>query len=192
MEIAFKVLNQVIIVFLLIGVGFVCSKTKMLTQTGVKQMTSILLNIVTPCVLIRSYQEKINESGLAGGLIMGAAFTIISMAVMMLISKLLFPSEPTNRYRVNKFAAVYSNCGFMAIPLLSAALGADGVFYGSAYLAVFTILYWTLGVYVFTEDMKSLSFKNIAVNPGVIGTVISLVLFGFGIRLPEIIETPVV
>lgn len=192
MDIALKVLNQVIVVFLLIGVGFVCTKAKLISQAGVKQMTALLLNVVTPCVLIRSYQEKIGEGNLAGGLLAGALFTLVSMVVSMLLSKVLFRKEETNRYRINKFAAVYSNCGFMAIPLLSAALGADGVFYGSAYLAVFTVLYWTVGVYVFTEDMKTLSVKNILLNPGVIGTFVSLVLFGFRIQLPQVIETPIV
>ena len=53
-----KVLNQVIVIFILIGVGFFCTKKKWITEVGVKQMTAILLNFVTPCVLIRAYQEK--------------------------------------------------------------------------------------------------------------------------------------
>ena len=193
MEIALKVLNQVIVVFLLIGVGFTCTKLKMITQTGVKQMTGILLSVVTPCVLIRSYQDKISEIGLGlvGGLLKAALFTLLSMALTMLLARLIFRKEETNRYRIDKFASVYSNCGFMAIPLLNAALGPDGVFYGSAYLAVFTVLYWTVGVFTFTEDVKSLSFKNILVNPGVIGTIISILLFSFRIQLPDIIETPI-
>ena len=82
MEIALKVLNQVIVVFLLIGVGFTCTKLKMITQTGVKQMTGILLSVVTPCVLIRSYQDKISEIGL--GLVGGLMSAKYSIGVSMM------------------------------------------------------------------------------------------------------------
>jgi len=191
LDIAIKVLNQVIVVFLLIGVGFICTKAKMFTKDGIKQMTALLLNVVTPCVLINSYQEKDFTPELAMGLLWGALFTAISIGAMTILSMLLFKKEGSGKYKINRFASTYSNCGFMAIPLLGAALGADGVFYGSSYLAIFTLFYWTIGVFVFTEDFKDLSFVNIIKNPGVIGTIVSILLFLLRIKLPGVVLQPI-
>ena len=190
MELSAIVAVQVIIVFILIAVGFILKKSKMLDESGLKQLTNILLMIVTPCVLISSYQrEFIPEHAM--NLLAAALFTVLIHIVMIVISTIIYRPEETKRYRINIFSAVYSNCGFMAIPLLTAVLGADGVFYGASYLAIFNICYWTHGVYLYTGDRKSLSLKKAFLNPGVIGTLLSLALFFCRIKLPDILLSPV-
>ncbi len=191
MDIALKVLEQVAVIFVLIFIGFICVKIKFIDKAGVSQMTNILLSFVTPCVLIQSYQAKVYTPNLAMGLLWGALFSVLTILGTALLSVLIFRKEPTKRYRINRFASVYSNCGFMAIPLLQSVLGADGVFYGSAYLAVFTVVYWTLGVYTFTENAKDLSVKNVVLNIGVIATIVSVTLFVFEVKLPNIVMQPV-
>ncbi|MBE7046717.1 MAG: AEC family transporter [Ruminococcaceae bacterium] len=181
------VAKQVAIMFLLIGVGFVLTKFDKLNDTGAKFFTNILLMAVTPAVLINAYQRPF-EVRLAKELVMGAVLTLIIHIVAILLCMVVFRREDTLRYRVARFGAVYSNCGFMAIPLLSATLGSEGVFYGSSYLATFTIIYWTLGVYTLTENKKDLSLKSIFINPGIIGSVIAISLFVFGVKLPPLVS----
>lgn len=187
MEIAITVTQQVAVIFLLILVGLVMTKKNFLTQTGIDQITSLLLSVVTPCVLINAYQKDF-EPKLAWQLLTATVFTIIVHVLAIVLCHLIFRKEPSKRYRINIFCAIYSNCGFMAIPLLSAALGSDGVFYGSAYLAVFTVFYWTHGVFVYTGgDRKAMSWKKAVLNPGVIGTLVSLGLFLGRIKLPVVL-----
>lgn len=188
MELALKVGIQVIIIFIYMTIGFILSKTKKINTDGVKQVTNILLLIVTPCVLIKSYQEKIAEFSpdLLMGLGISALLAILIHFVAIGISSLIYRKEESGIYKVNLFSAVYSNCGFMAIPLLSSTLGSDGVFYGSAYLATFTIFYWIHGVIVFTGTRKSITLKSAFLNPGVIGTAVAMLLFLPKITLPEI------
>lgn len=187
MELAIKVSLQVVIIFLYMAVGFVLSKSKKINTEGVRQVTNILLLVVTPCVLIKSYQDKIPEfsSDLLSGLGISALLAILIHFVAIFFS-FFFKKEDSGIYKVNRFASVYSNCGFMAIPLLSATLGSDGVFYGSAYLAIFTIFYWIHGVIVYTGTKKSITFKSAFLNPGVIGTFTALLLFLPKIELPDI------
>ena len=181
------VAKQVAIMFLLMGVGFVLAKFDKINDTGAKFFTNILLMAVTPAVLINAYQRPF-EVRLAKELVMGVILTIIIHIASIVLCMFVFRKEQTNRYRVARFGAVYSNCGFMAIPLLSASLGPDGVFYGSSYLASFTIIYWTMGVYTLTENKKDLSLKSIFINPGIIGSLIAVSLFVFGIKLPPLVS----
>ena len=188
MELAITVAIQVLIIFVLISVGFVLTKTKIINEKGVKQLTDILLITVTPCVIIKAYQREFHAE-LLKGLIMAMLASAIIHIIASAVSVVFFKKEDTVKYRVSRFAAVCSNCGFMAIPLLSAALGDDGVFYGSAYLVVFTLFYWTYGVYICTEDVKRcFSMRSIILNPGVIGVIIGLVLFFAQIKLPYVIS----
>lgn len=190
MELSMIVAVQVAIVFILIAVGFVLKKGRLIDENGSKQITNILLTIVTPCVLIKSYQREFQASQ-AMNLLWAAGFAVLIHVVMIVIATLIYRPEESKRYRINIFSAVYSNCGFMAIPLLTAVLGDDGVFFGASYLAIFNICYWTHGVCLYTGDRKSLSLKKAFLNPGVIGTLLSLALFFLRIELPGIILSPV-
>lgn len=193
MDLAIKVSYQVVIIFLYMAVGFTLSKAKKLSDKGVSDITAVLLALVTPCVLISSYQKKIPEYSpkLLSGLGMAALFTVLLHVIAIIIVSLIFKKEATGRYKVNIFASIYSNCGFMAIPILSSVLGADGVFYGSSYLALFTFFYWTHGALVYSGSIKNLSSKELFLNPGVIGTLIALLLFLFKLELPVIVNDTV-
>jgi len=186
MDLSIIVLQQVVIIVLLMLVGYIAKKTKIIGAEGVSQFTSFLMYFVTPCVLIEAYQKPFNVIG-AKLLLVAFIMAILIHAVTIVFSNLVFRKKQSTDYRVNRFAVVYSNCGFMAIPLLSAALGSEGVFFGSAYLAVFSILNWTHGIYTYTENKTLLSFKKAVLNPGVLGTLISLILFVCSIKLPDIL-----
>ncbi len=184
------VAKQVAIMFMLMAVGFVLAKFDKINDTGAKFFTNILLMAVTPAVLINAYQRPF-ELRLAAELGKGALLTVVLHVVAIALCILVFRKEQTLRYRVARFGSVYSNCGFMAIPLLSAALGPDGVFYGSSYLATFTIIYWTMGVYTLTEDKKDLSLKSIFINPGIIGSAFAISFFVLGVKLPPLVSDTV-
>lgn len=190
MELSGIVFIQVLIIFILMSVGFVFAKAGIINEKGSRQMTDILLLVVAPCVLINAYQKEFTPN-LVKGLVFGALFSILIHIVGIVLSTLIFKKEETLRYRVNIFASVYSNCGFMAIPILSATLGSDGVFYGSAYFAIFNLLYWTHGICVYDGSIKAISAKNIIKSPGIIGTVIAIILFVLGIKLPYVIKESV-
>ena len=188
MQLAITVTIQVLIIFVLISVGFILTKAKIIDDTGVKQLTDVLLLTVTPCVIINAYQREFNIADLKGLLLTIVASVIIHI-ISSFVSVLFFRKENSNKYRVSRFASICSNCGFMAIPLLSATLQDDGVFYGSAYLVVFMLFYWTYGVFLCTEDVKKcFSFKAIIINPGVIGVIIGLMLFFTQIKLPYVLS----
>ena len=78
----------------------------------------------------------------------------------------------------------------MGYPLMTALLGSIGVFYGSAYVVVFTVLTWTMGVYMITHDTSKLRLKSILLNPGVLSVAAAMVLYLLSVSLPEIVMTP--
>ena len=190
MEGFFTVGQQVAILFILIAVGFLCGKTKLLSETSVKSMTSVVLYIVTPCVIINTFMREFDQKMLTGMLIaVGAALFAHSVAI--LLAFLIFHDKDERRNRVYKFALVFSNCGFISLPLQQALLGSDGVFYGAVYIAVFNIVQWTYGVFISSGDKKELSAKKIILNPCIIAIAIGLLLFLFSIPMPELIKSPI-
>ena len=182
--------QQVLVLFVLIGVGFLCGKKGILTDHSSKHITDIVLYIVTPCVMVSAFQRNFSME-LVGNIIIGVIFSAVIIAISILIAKITFHDKNKVDNSVYKFATIFSNCGFMSLPLQKAILGDDGWFYGSIFIAVFNIFLWTYGLVMMSGDKKQLSLKKLALNPGIVGVVIALILFVSGIELPYIVAKPI-
>ena len=183
------VAEYVLILFVLIGVGVLCNKIKMLSEKSVKEITSFVLYIVTPCVIINSYQREFDIKML-NGLLITLAASAISYLVTILLAHLLVRDKDKRREKTLRFGVVFSNCGYMSLPLQQVLLGEIGVFYGTTYIMVFQLMLWTYGVIVMSGNMKNISLKKILINPGIISCVIGVVFFVCSITLPKVVLEP--
>lgn len=182
--------QQVLVLFMLIGVGFLCGKKGILTDSSSKKITDIVLYVVTPCVMISAFQREFSFE-LLGKMLIAVASAVLIMAGSILIAKLVFHDKNESRNKVLKFAVIFSNCGFMSLPLQKAVLGDDGWFYGSIFVAVFNVFVWTYGLVTMSGDRKQLSIKKLVFNPGLVGVLVAVILFVCKIDLPYIISRPV-
>lgn len=182
--------QQVLVLFVLIAVGFFCGKKKILNDTSSSGMTDIVLYVVTPCVMITAFQREFSID-LLGKIAVAVLCAALILTGSILLSVLVLRDKDESRRKVLQFAAVFSNCGFMSLPLQKAILGDDGWFYGSIFVAVFNIFVWTYGLVSMSGDRKQLSIKKLAVNPGIFGVVVALILFVCKINLPYIISQPI-
>jgi len=183
--------QQVAIMLILIIVGSILFKTKVISEKGSKEIANILLNIVTPALLIKAYQVDFDVNVLID-IITGFGLSVLIHIIYILVSKFMFSGVKDNYNKtVLKFTNVYSNAGFMGIPLIAAALGDEGVIIGSTYLASFNIIVWTHGLLLYSQDKNVLSVKNLIKNPGIIGVTLALVLFFFQIRLKGVLAQSV-
>lgn len=183
------VAEQVMILFILIGMGFAAGKTKLINNPVASGITNVVLYFVTPCVIINSFQREYDPAMLTG-LLIAVVAAIASHGVSILLAHTLVKSKTDAKQRVLRFAVVFSNCGFMSLPLQQALLGADGVFYGAAYIAIFNILGWSYGVMVMSQGSK-LSFKKMLLNPGTLSVFVGIIIFFTSFQFPNIIGAPI-
>lgn len=185
-----NVATQVLQLFLLMGAGVLCGKAKWLNEPGAKQMTNILVKLITFCVIVESFltvefsKEKLLQMGIA------VLACLLCTLIGGIFSSLLFRKSETSMQSVLKFGTVFSNCGFMSLPLVSALLGQDGVFIVSIYVGVFQCLCWTYGVGIYHYFDKSKAVKQIFMNPGIIGILVGLPLFLLRFSCPSVILEP--
>lgn len=184
------VLTQVIILFILIILGVLLAKTKILSDTGVKCMTDLVLYIVTPCVIIKSFIREFDSSALKN-LIISFVIAILAHSGFIILSHLLLKDNDKAKEKVLRFGVVFSNCGYMSIPLQQALLGDTGVFYASSYIAIFQLFIWSYGIIAMSGDKKYLAPKKLIANPGMIGLAIGLIIFLFSIPVPKIAAEPI-
>ncbi|MBE6845948.1 MAG: AEC family transporter [Ruminococcus sp.] len=179
------VLKQVIIMALLILTGVICYKSKVISKEATKSLSSLVLMVVNPIVIIVSYQV-VFDSKLLKGLLIAVAFSVISMAAAIVLSH-IFLRKKGECLPLERFSCIYSNCGFMGIPLVKGVYGAEGVFYLTAFVTVFNILVWTHGVFMMKGSFKPKMIVRAMKTPAVIATVVGFLLFILKISVPETI-----
>ena len=182
--------TQVLELFILIAVGYLCGRIRILNDKTVRSITDIVLYIVCPCVIVENFIRPF-DTDMLGGLLTAAAAAMCIHIVSAVIAMLVFHDKKPERNRVYRFAVIFSNCGYMSLPMQQAILGSDGVFFGAVYIVVFNIVMWTFGVWLSSGDRSSLSVKKIILNPCIIGMVVGFVIFLTSLPVPEIIEKPV-
>ncbi|MEE1239937.1 MAG: AEC family transporter [Acutalibacteraceae bacterium] len=180
------VFSQVMILMLMIAVGFIAAKTKIMTAEGARCCTDIALIIATPCVIIKSLIREYSKQTMKS-LAFAFLITLSVQVLMILLSYLILHSKDKARERVLRFGTIFANCGFMSLPLQQVILGDDGTLYGSAYVIMFNFVAWSFGVFLISGDRKQISPKKLFVNPGLIGLAIGLVIFIFSIPIPKIL-----
>lgn len=183
MEIVGLLLKQVLIMFALMGVGYIAYGKKWITDQGTKDIGKLLLNVAIPIIVISNFcVERTAEK--TQDLLSSAALSILCMLISIVLSALVFHKSD----RIGEFSAAFSNAGFIGIPLVQATFGSQAVFYISIMIVLISLLQWTYGVFTITDDKSVMDLKKVATNPIVISVLIGLVLYFGNIKLPAIVS----
>ncbi len=185
MDIALIILKQIIVMFLIMGMGFVLFKKGLITKDGSKTLANLLIYIILPCVIINGFitertADKIKELGISA--LMALAFLIVACVISRLVFK---------KYPIDNFSSAFSNPGFFGIPLIIEAYSSEAVFFITAFIAFLNVAQWTYGVAVLKEEKIKVNFKTIFTSPFIIGLMIGLVIFFTGVPVPVVVKSTI-
>ncbi len=141
------VLQQMIILFLLIIVGFICSRIGILDDVGSKRVSSIVVHVANPALILSAGINP--ESTLRGtDLLKTFGLSLAVFAILIIIAQILprilrVPVSERSAYQV---MMVFSNIGFMGFPLISAVYGSDALLSASLFLIPYNVLIYTYGI----------------------------------------------
>ena len=168
--------------FAFMAVGFFLYRKKFVTSEGTRSMGNVLLYIVVPSIIIKSLNIPYSHDVMVKLMISFAA-GIFSMVISIFIARIFFRKDT-----IAHFSTAFFNSGYLGLPLVEYVLGKDAVLYCAALVFLIGFLQWTYGVYVITQDKKSISFKKILFNPTLIGLTLGLIIFFVPFKLPELIS----
>ena len=170
------------------SVGFILFKKKFLTNDGTKELGKLLLYIILPCAILRSYIiERTPEmtQGLATSFLLAAICAVLAIIVAKVVYR--------GRRPIEEFGAAFSNAGFIGIPLVTSVLGEEAVCFAAAFVAVLCILQFSYGVFLMTGSKSAISLKKIVTLPVVISFLIGVAIYFLPFKIPvfftEILST---
>ena len=189
------VVKQMAIIFILILVGVLMHHRGRLGKETVGNVSWLVINICNPMTLIYSAlssKTRLSVSELAAAVACFAVMYALLFA-MAYVLPVLLRTDKADRYPY-VMLTLYTNVGFIGIPFVAAVLGNDALVYVSICCLVFNILIYTHGIHVMKKagnaGGKEHSLLNI-INAGTVSSLITIVIFATGIRVPTLVSDTV-
>jgi malate permease and related proteins len=179
-----QVISQVSVLFLLMALGYIAAKTRILDRGAFDGLNKLVLFFTLPCLTFAKLQRNALP-GQMGELAETFVIAMVSMFICGAVAMLYTKKEPAARRAVFTHMAMFSNCGYMGYPLIVAALGEEKMIYAVMYTAAFNLLTWTVGVYLYAGK-SGLSLKKALLNPTLIAVLLGIICFALSIRLPKV------
>ena len=159
------IMRQAIMMLLLNVVGMVAYYTKIINAEGGRQLSKLVLQIVNPVLVVMAYIEVECSAKMIRNLFWTFGLAIVVYILSIALVTLLIREKEGRETAIERFSAIYSNCGFMGIPLANALLGLEGVFYVTAFLTIFnlfayfaiapTVFYYLITIFPSFKDIGS-------------------------------------
>ena len=186
-------LEQMIVLFILMGSGFFCYKKGIITDEVSRKLSAIVVNIANPALVLTGGmgEEKISGQELKLTIVISLIMYAALLALAMVLPRLLRVEEKSRgTYRA---MTVFSNIGFMGFPVINALYGSSALLYATFFVIPYNILIYTYGVSAIAgrsreKERKGFSLKGIF-NVGFVACIVTIMIYFANLGLPAFVES---
>lgn len=185
------VLEQNIMLFIYLFIGFFLAKFNKLSSIGIKEASFFLSNFALTCAVLDSFQTPFTKEKLfliLQSLLVALIFILFSIVISYLVT-ILF-NVTMDKQAVWRGCCIFSSILFIGIPIVEALYGGVGLIMLVSFNTVFNLFLFGVGESIFSGKI-TISIKKVLRTPAIIGMLIGLVLFLLDIQLPIFLGTPI-
>jgi predicted permease len=178
------IIEKILSIFIIMAVGFVAKKIRAVDASFLRGLSAFMMNIALPFALLASLDRSIPKSVLPE-LGRMALWSMAIYAAEIAFATIAYRHFPEHQRKVLSFITVFSNCAFMGLPVAQSVAGARGLMFASIYNLLYGVLIYTYGVSLFQEKAEPGQWKKVILNPGIIATILGIVLWFLPFALPS-------
>lgn len=181
------ILNQMVVLFVLLFIGYIAKKKDILDDHTAGKMTSFVVNIAIPCLIISTMIKSSSATGASvSSILMISILYYASMFILAVtIPRLLNVEEGSKG--VYSFMLMFSNIGFMGIPVVNAIWGSDGVFTAIIFNLLYNTLVFTIGVRFISGDKGGKLNIGSFINLPIMSNFVGLFIYFTSIQIPDVV-----
>lgn len=185
-----NILYEIIALISLIIIGYLCFKIKLFKPESSQIISTLILNISFPMLIIVSMNRAYSNNLLHNSLALIGISIIIYLSILLLAEIWGRKTKKAHsQSSVLKWIVLFGNCSFMGFPIINAIYGSIGVFYAAIFNMFYIFLMFSYGIAILQKGAMKSVMKSL-LNPGLVATVIGFTLFIFKISLPYVILRP--
>lgn len=176
---------------LMLAVGFFAVRAHIVGENFEKQLTSLIMKIILPCMIVKSMMGAFSWDELkhCGQLVVIA---IVMWAITFGLGQLVFRiMGKTSSARIMRFSMMYTNFTFVGIPVVEALFGDTGVFYFVVFLVPYRMVYYSSAEPLLSPPGHTLEKRTWKdklkgwFSPPVVAVIIGLILYLTQLQLPS-------
>lgn len=179
-----------VMLFLLVIVGVIASRLKIISLEARKSMSEILIDVILPCNIIDSFQIEFTSNLM----VKSVEIIMISFGVQLIyivVSYLFYTRVPHDKQMVLRYGTICSNVGFIGLPVIGAVYGAIGLYYASLALIPIRVVMWSAGLSLYTKTDGKTIFKTLITHPCIIAVLIGFVVMFSPYEMPVFLKSTI-
>lgn len=199
---AIIVLGQMVVLFSMIVAGFIVCRKGVLSEETSGQLSKLVVNLFNPLLIVNSVltptQEVTGEKMLMNVLLVCVYFVIVFVCGLVAV---LLLRPVVHQRGLYLMMMVFSNVGFMGIPVVQSIYGKAAVVYVAVYVLGYNALLYSLGSIL--AERSAAKFRGQALsrqgsvwqsvkkilNPGVIASLAAILVLLLKIQVPTFVGT---
>lgn len=184
--------NQMIKLFLIICVGFMLYRIKLIDEEFRHKLTKLLLNVTMPALMLSSVMKEENSHDMGRVLEMFGLSIVIFAIALPIISMIIVKILPISKKQqgLYMFMNSFSNVGFMGFPIIHAVFGEGAMLDVAIVNLIFNLAVFTFGITMInygTEQKDKFNIKKL-LTPGIFSSVIAIIIYFSGITFPQVLS----
>ena len=184
------IINQMIQLFLVIALGYFLYKVNIFDDQLNKKFSTLLLSVTTPAMILASVTTGNNFAPIERVMLV-SVITVAYFIIVPIFSYLIIGLSPMKNENKGLFIfmTIFSNVGFMGFPVISAIFGQDAIFYVAIFNLGFNFMIFSFGrlILEYEKSSKFVFDYHIFLTPGIICSILALVIYGFKITVPSVL-----
>lgn len=200
------IFGQMLVLLAMMAVGFFCYKKNWVSDETAGHLSKLVVNVFNPILVVNGVLGQ--NSVDAGNSVAWNIMFIVAYFVMLMVVGSFLPAllRPEAKHKsIYRLMTIFSNVGFMGIPVIKSIFGDGAMIYVAFYILGYNIMLYTVGMFLAQKagaeeqevrntlalEKKSgvAEFFKRLINPGVVAALFAVVIFAFGIQLPELVLT---
>ncbi|HEY4600654.1 MAG TPA: AEC family transporter [Cerasibacillus sp.] len=172
--------------YLMALIGFASQKVGILNSQANQVITQLMLYITLPALIVYSLNTTISKEFLIDfAWLITMSIFILSISVLLAAWLRKKATLPIKQKSVYESLIIFGNQGFIGFAISYIVMGQQGIIYLTLFNIFYLLLIWTYGIYLFTKSQQSVDWKVLIFNPGILSTLLGLVILILPFKWPS-------
>lgn len=179
MELATRIAQVIVPVFLIVAVGFFYGRR---ARPDLTSFNRIVLDVLAPALVYSALAAKEFRLGDHSVLLLGGALLILASGVLAWALARITHTQPRTLVPV----VMFNNCGNMGLPLALLAFGPENFGAAVALFSISNLIHFSLGARITSAHART---RDLLLSPLMIATALGFASAASGVRPPDMLFT---